>query len=82
MTIEVKRFLSRLMETKRFKVVGATLVELSESLKMCMASSLGHAESDFHKKRKPTVTELNFEIITIELYIVLTGKRTFLLVFT
>jgi len=31
--------------------------------------------------RKPTVTELNFEIITIELYIVLMGKRTFLLVF-
>jgi len=33
-----------------FRVVGATLVEWSESLKICVASSLGHAESIFHKK--------------------------------
>jgi len=30
---------------------------------------------------KPTVTEVDFEINRIELYIVLMGKRTFLLLF-
>jgi len=35
-----------------FKVVGATLVEWTESLKISVASSLGHAESIFHKKTR------------------------------
>jgi len=52
-----------------------TLVEWSQSPQISEASSSGNAETIV--TRKPTVSEIISEINSIELYIVLMGKRSF-----
>jgi len=61
-----------------YKVVGATLVDQNR-LKF-LWHPLQDTPNPFYT-RKPIVTELNFEINSIKLYIVLEGKHTFLLLF-
>ena len=58
------------------KVVGATLVEWLESLQAFVACFLRHAESIL--TRKPTVTELNFQMNRIRSYIVRMKNHTVL----